>query len=281
MTDVLEEMIRIAADAAVVVRQVYASPFDVDYKGPADPVTEADRLANDLICSRLEAAFPGIPVVAEESPEENWQHFRKSDRVFFVDPVDGTREFVARNGEFVVMIGLLEGDRVTRGVIHAPVQERAWAGEPESGAFEIGADGSRRALHVGDVESLDRARVTSSRSHRTALLDRALEHLNPGSLVSLGSAGLKGVAVARNVVDVYMAPGRAGCLWDSCAPEAIVRAAGGEFTDAWGANIDYRADQVENHRGVVAANPALHAAVVKRLADVLDTTMIRWPLHES
>src|SRR5690606_10408540 len=109
MDATLEQMIAIAAEAAELVASIYDKPFSVDYKGPADPVTEADRRANALICARLAAAFPGVPIVAEESPEEQWQHFRASERVFFVDPVDGTREFVARNGEFVVMIGLVEG----------------------------------------------------------------------------------------------------------------------------------------------------------------------------
>ena len=103
-------MLRIASEAARVIMEVYGRPFDVDYKGPQDPVTEADRRANALICERLEQEFPGVPIVAEESDESAFANFRDADRVFFVDPVDGTREFVDRNGEFAVMIGLLEGN---------------------------------------------------------------------------------------------------------------------------------------------------------------------------
>lgn len=268
MDTTLEQMIEIAAEAAVLVQAVYDQPFSVEYKGPADPVTEADRRANELICQRLRQAFPGVPIVAEESPEADWAHFRSSKRVFFVDPVDGTREFVARNGEFVVMIGLLDGDRATHGVVHAPVPRLAWAGSPTDGAFEIDANGRRSPLQVSNTGELAQASVVSSRTHRSALLERALDELGAAEVLTLGSAGLKGVAVARGKADVYMAPEKAGSLWDACAPDAIVRAAGGIYTDSFGLPIDYRAPRVENERGIVAANPTLHDHVVRRLANL-------------
>jgi 3'(2'), 5'-bisphosphate nucleotidase len=266
MDTTLEQMIAIAAEAAALVAVVYDQPFSVDYKGPADPVTEADRRANELICTRLRQAFPGVPIVAEESPEADWANFRSSERVFFVDPVDGTREFVARNGEFVVMIGLVEGDRATHGVVHAPVPQLAWAGSVREGAFEIDAQGNRTPLQVGVTTELAQASVVSSRTHRSRLLERALDELGAGEVLTLGSAGLKGVAVARGKADVYMAPEKAGSLWDACAPDAIVHAAGGLYTDSFGVLIDYRAPRVENERGIVAANPTLHDRVVQRLA---------------
>ena len=101
----LETLLAIADAASRVVMEVYALPFAVDFKAPRDPVTEADRRANDLICDALAREFPGVPIVAEESAPESFAGFRDSERVFFVDPVDGTREFVEKNGEFVVMIG--------------------------------------------------------------------------------------------------------------------------------------------------------------------------------
>jgi 3'(2'), 5'-bisphosphate nucleotidase len=263
---VLEQLIRIAAEAAAVVAEVYAAPFSVEYKGPEDPVTAADHRANALICQRLNEEFPGVPVVAEESPEAEWASFRDSERIFFVDPVDGTREFVARNGEFAVMIGMVEGDVATRGVIHAPAQGLAWAGSVGRGAFEIDARGARRQLTVGRETDIARARVVASRSHRGVLLEQSLEHLAAREVVHLGSAGLKGVAVARQVADIYLVPRRAGSLWDACAPDAIVAAAGGVFTDVHGARIDYRSGQLENNRGVIAANPELHSKVATHMS---------------
>ncbi len=269
MSNLNENLLRIAAEAAVEVMDVYGRHFEVDFKGPEDPVTEADRRANDLICKRLGELYPDIPVVAEESPEELWSHYRASKRVFFVDPVDGTREFVARNGEFVIMIGLLDGDVPTHGVLHAPALRQRWYGEVGAGAFEIAEDESRRALVLPPPPLLAEARVVSSRSHRSSLLERALAHVGAQEILPIGSAGLKGAAIARGAADIYLAPEQAGCRWDSCAPEAIIRAAGGLYTDAWGQRLDYRAARLQNDRGIVAAAPGLHEAVVERMKSLL------------
>ena len=261
----LEVMIRIAAEAAAVVLDVYRTPFKVEYKGPFDPVTEADRRANDLICERLQREFPGVPVVAEESAPESFANYRASSRVFFVDPVDGTNEFVERVPQFVVMIGFVDGDRATLGVIHAPALGPAWAGEVGRGAFAIDAGGAREPVRVTDTAALDCARLVASRSHRSARLERVLAALGTRDVTAVGSAGLKGVEVARGAADAYVTPYYAGKRWDACAADALVTAAGGITTDAYGTPIDYRADSLSNDRGMVASNGRLHAAILERL----------------
>ena len=168
MSELLEKLIAIAAEAAAIVSEVYRTPFRVDYKAPNDPVTEADRRSNELICRRLAEEFPGIPIVAEESAPQSFADFRSSERVFFVDPVDGTNEFVAQNGEFVVMIGLLERDRAIAGVIQAPELGQIWAGEAGAGAFQIDAQGAREPIRPSSVTDLSQARVVSSRTHPSA-----------------------------------------------------------------------------------------------------------------
>lgn len=268
MDALLEKMIEIAKEAAPLILEVYRRPFTVDFKSPGDPVTEADRQANTLICRRLQEAFPDIPIVAEESPPSTWQEARKAERVFFVDPVDGTREFVRKSGEFATMIGLLEGDRPSRGVLHAPTKNITWAGLVGGGAIRIEESGLRRKLMTLSSCPLGDAVVVSSKSQKTELNDRALELLSPGENRPLGSAGLKGAAVADSSVDLYLAPGFAGCLWDTCAPEALVRAVGGFFTDVHGLPINYRAVGVENNRGAVAGAADLHTEVIDRLSEL-------------
>lgn len=264
MTDVLDVMIDVAAEASAVVLEVYETPFSVDFKAPKDPVTEADRRANELICARLAEAFPDIPIVAEESAPDTYARFRSASRVFFVDPVDGTAEFVKRNGEFAVMIGLLEGDRASCGVVHAPVRGEVYAGRVGQGAFCI-QNGTRTPIRVSDTEALARSTLVASRSHRTEDLDKALEILGAERWVALGSAGLKGIEVARGGADAYVAPGRSGKRWDSCAADAIVSAAGGRFGDGWGEPLDYRAESLANDRGIVATNAAIFDQVLERL----------------
>ena len=148
MSDGLDLLAGIAREAAQIINAVYATPFEVEYKTAHDPVTLADRRANDLICQRLAEEFPGVPVVAEESPPESFADYRGAERVFFVDPLDGTREFVKKNGEFVVMIGLLEAGRPISGVILAPATGVLWAGRVASKAERVRPDGKRSALGV-------------------------------------------------------------------------------------------------------------------------------------
>jgi 3'(2'), 5'-bisphosphate nucleotidase len=263
----LELLVRIASEAARVVMEVYARPFDVDYKGPQDPVTEADRRANALICERLENAFPGVPIVAEESDPSTFGAFRSADRVFFVDPVDGTREFVDRNGEFAVMIGLVEGNRALGAVIDAPAHGDVFAGWVGQGAFRLRA-GKREPIRVSDVSDISQGRLVGSRSHRSPGLERALAQLNPRELLVMGSAGLKGTLVASAEVEAYVAPGYAGQRWDACAADALVTAAGGKLTDTYGDPIDYRSASLSNDRGLIASNGRVHEALVRGFADL-------------
>jgi len=264
----LETLIAIAAEAARVVQEVYRTPFTVEYKGPADPVTLADRRANDLICERLQRDFPGIPVVAEESPVEAYAGFRDSPEVFFVDPVDGTNEFIERRPEFVVMIGLVVGDTPTQAVIHAPAFDEAWAGSVGGGAFRIGPDGERAPIRVSGVTKLEEAELVSSRSHRSERLERLIAALGVKGTVPLGSAGLKGIEVARGGAEAYVAPFHAGKRWDVCAAEAIVNAAGGRVTDAFGSPLDYRSENLSNDRGVIVSNGHVHDELVARIGRI-------------
>lgn len=259
-------LVGIAAEAAELVFRIYQTPFEVDYKAPRDPVTQADREANALICERLQTAFPGVPVVAEESSPDTFAGYQDAPRIFFVDPVDGTREFVAKNGEFVVMIGVVEGDRATASVIHAPATGTAWVGLEGHGAFRISPGEGRKKISVSDCSELAQVRVVASRSHRTPTFERALSELGVGTVIPQGSAGLKGARVAEASADAYVAPFYAGQRWDICACDALVHAAGGRVTDAYGAAIDYRAPTLAQETGVVVSNGVVHDALLDRLA---------------
>lgn len=258
----LEVMLRVAREASVIVARIYATNFSVDYKGPADPVTQADREANALIVTRLAESFGSVPIVAEESDESAFAGWGSADRAFFVDPLDGTLEFVARNGDFVVMIGLVEKGRPVAGVVVAPAAGLAWAGAESLGAFEEAPDGTRRPIRVTDTAVLSKANVVISRSHPSERLQQLIEVLGVERATPRGSAGLKATDVASGRADFYLHPNQAGKRWDTCAPEAIVTAAGGICTDAAGAPIDYRGPELANVKGFLASNGKLHQAVL-------------------
>jgi 3'(2'), 5'-bisphosphate nucleotidase len=252
-------------EASLVVMDIYRQPFDVEFKAKDDPVTRADRESNALLCERLGHAFPGIPVVAEESDPSTYAGFVDAEVSWFVDPLDGTREFVARNGEFAVMVGLAEEGRATVSVILAPAWGRSFVGIVGQGAWEIEADGSRKTVHVSSRRTLAGASVVLSRTRTPAGMAHFGQSQGALAPFAHGSSGLKGVLVATGDKDVYVQPGRAGMRWDACATEALVRAAGGECTDAEGGRFDYRDPDLTNSRGLVATNGALHDQVLRTL----------------
>jgi 3'(2'), 5'-bisphosphate nucleotidase len=254
-----------AREASALILQVYSGAFDVEYKAKDDPVTIADKRANALLVERLTAAFPGVPVVAEESDPASYAAYRGAPEAWFVDPLDGTREFVARNGEFAVMLGLAEKGRATVGVVVAPAWGRAFVGVVGEGAWEVAADGSTKPIHVTARAQIAGASVVVSRSRAPARVQAFVATMGAAPPVPHGSSGLKGVLVATGVHDVYMQPGRAGMRWDACATEALVVAAGGKCTEMDGAPLDYANDEIENARGLLATNGLLHAAVVEAL----------------
>jgi 3'(2'), 5'-bisphosphate nucleotidase len=132
----------------------------------------------------------------------------------------------------------------------------------------IDANGARSPFHVSDRADLATARLVGSRSHRGPKLERLLAALGVGELIPMGSAGLKGAFVARGEAEAHVAPFYAGKRWDACAAEALVVAAGGQVTDAYGEPIDYRAESLSNDRGVVATNGVLHDTLLRRIAEV-------------
>jgi 3'(2'), 5'-bisphosphate nucleotidase len=268
--DVLTKLLAMARGASELVMNVYAGEdVGAELKGPNDPVTRADKEANAFILAQIAIHLPGIPVVAEESDPALFHGFESSPVALFVDPVDGTRDFIAKTGEFCVMIGLAEEGRATVGVVLCPMyqgQRQTYGAAEGVGAFLFADDGTRTPIHVARETDLTRVRCAVSRFQRSKSVDAKLATLGVKELVSIGSSGIKGVEIAAGNLALYAHPSRGKVkLWDACAPDAIVRAAGGLLTDAKGIPFDYRG-AVAQGEGTVAANPVLHAEAVRRFA---------------
>lgn len=266
--ELLDQLHSIAREAGDAIAKLYHSGFDVDYKSPGDPVTSADTLANALIIERLSELAPDVPVVAEESSAEEYTAFSSKERIFFVDPIDGTRDFIKRNGEFVVMIGLVEEEHASLGVVLAPATGEAWLGSTKDGAWKVSADGRRQAIQPSSKATLEDSVMVASRSRSSAAAQRATQLLGVQEVKPLGSAGLKGSWVADGSADLYLSPGVAGMRWDACAIDAIVNAAGGRFSDIAGQAIDYRSADLANRGGLLATNGPLHDLALDRLAEL-------------
>lgn len=268
----LDELLRIARAAALVVMEVYATAFKVEMKGPGDPVTLADKRANDLLCREIAASFPGEAIVAEEDAPRTAEEMRAliaKERVFFVDPLDGTRDFAERRPEFSVMIGAAVGGRAALGVLVLPVTGEALLGDaraPGTAVLEAN-DGARAPLRVTDLADPAAARLIVSRSRRPRLIAPLAERLGIRSITPCGSVGVKVARVAMTEADLYVHGGGGIKSWDLCGPEAVLAAAGGRVTTIAGEPIDY-AESVVHTKGFVGSNSALHPAVLTALASI-------------
>lgn len=270
-----EVAIAAATAAAKKILAIYATDFAVDFKDSEqdDPVTAADRGANASIVAAIAQAFPDDVIVSEES--EVPAGFSEKRRCWFVDPLDGTKEFVAKNGEFCVMIGLAIEGRAALGVVHVPALAAregeqpgfVMVGEVGQGAFLLGHED--RALRLSTPADLRKPAIVTSRSRRSPALDAIFANVGEVREVQCGSVGVKIARMLLGDADGYVHVASRGTgpkLWDLCAPDAIVSAAGGLFTDGDGARIDYSSPEVAHHGGMVVGAPALHRVLVDAVA---------------
>lgn len=264
----LEAMIAIAKRASARVAELYAehqkSAIDVQMKKPGDPVTQADREANEIICSGLATEFPDSAIIAEESVPSDAQLTAAllNPRIFYVDPLDGTREFVKENPEFAVMIGLAIEGRAAAGVIATPTDGRLVAGRVGQSAFLEEADGERRFVTVHPRGTFTDATMVVSRSHRPPIVDPLCKRLGMKALLPCGSVGVKVLRLIERQADVYVHSGGGLKGWDTCGPEAVLTAAAGRMTDLDGAVLDYAQKELRLRRGLVATNGTLHPGVL-------------------
>jgi 3'(2'), 5'-bisphosphate nucleotidase len=255
----------LARQAGEVVLRFYGEGVRVEWKGKNDPVTAADREANALIVDALAREFPGDGILAEESADDRRRLSR--ERLWVVDPLDGTREFVDRNGEFVVMIALCDHGRPVAGAIFHPTTSTLLRARAGGGAWAEDSAGVQR-LHVSARNDLTDFRLLVSRSHRSAKLDAVRAALGLTHEEPCGSVGLKMARLARGDADLYVHMGGGTKEWDLGAPEILIREAGGTLTDIHGATIPYNREDVRTPTAFVASNGARHREILERLAGI-------------
>ena len=236
--ELLDGLIAASIEAGRIILDVYARPIDVAFKADASPVTQADGLAEAVLLAALERLAPGVAVVAEESVAAG-RVPPAADRFFLVDPLDGTKEFIHRNGEFTVNVALIEHGVPVMGVVHAPAVGRLFAGGPH-GVWEMTVDGSsageRRPIHVRDLPE-EGATLLLSRSHATAATDAFRPKVAVADRCVIGSS-LKFCLIAAGEADVYPRFGPT-MEWDTAAGDAVLRAAGGVVTLTDGTPFPY------------------------------------------
>ncbi len=236
---IVDALREIALEAGRAILEIYQHDIAVREKDDRSPVTDADTAAEAIILARLAELTPGIPIIAEEQVAAG-KVPQIAERFWLVDPLDGTKEFISRNGEFTVNIALIEGDRPTLGVVYAPARGRLFLAGPDGATVEEqGAPGvwsEPRAIAVRAAPP-DGLTVVASRSHRDEKTDKYLEQFNVKTLISAGSS-LKFCLVAAGEADLYPRLGRT-MEWDTAAGHAVLAAAGGRVETLDGAPLTY------------------------------------------
>ena len=265
-----QTMTDLAVDAAIaaaaVILEVYARPIHAVAKSDGSPVTEADAAAEEIIIAHLQGT--GVPVLGEESVSAGIIP-TLGERYFVVDPLDGTKEFIKRNGEFTVNIGLVEHGRPSMGVVLAPVTGEIFVGDATgawAGRVTDGVVTERRAITVG---WLPRLRIVASRSHGHEALEKLCTTLDVESDVSVGSS-LKFCLLARGDAQLYprFTP---TCEWDTAAGQAVLEAAGGAVVTLDGAPMRYGKHELNflNPYFVAAASLDLAQRAAREMRELL------------
>jgi 3'(2'), 5'-bisphosphate nucleotidase len=239
----LLDVTALAREAGRAILEVYASSFSVQEKADSSPLTEADLRSEKLILAGLRRIAPEIPVLSEETRQSAWAVRRNWSRLWVVDPLDGTKEFVRRNGEFTVNIALVDNHRPVLGIVHAPALERDYFACEGIGAFRSDARAAGRPIRVSRRGS-GAVRVVGSRSHRGSSLDGFLSRVGAHELVEVGSS-LKLCLVAEGSADVYPRLGPT-CEWDTAAGQCVLEQAGGQVLKLDGEPLEYNREDTLN-----------------------------------
>ncbi|MEJ2427093.1 MAG: 3'(2'),5'-bisphosphate nucleotidase CysQ [Candidatus Thiodiazotropha sp.] len=223
----LDALLHLIRQAGEAILTIYNTEFEVETKQDNSPLTAADLAAHRLIVSTLEQLTPEIPVLSEESSKIPFETRTTWNRYWLIDPLDGTREFVKRNGEFTVNIALIEDHRPVFGAVYAPVLDTLYYGIDGEGAYK--KTGTEDTQPIRITESCQQPiRVVGSRSHAGDSLLQFLGRLGEHEMVSMGSS-LKLCLVAEGQADIYPRLGPTS-EWDTAAAQAVVEAAGGRVT---------------------------------------------------
>lgn len=267
----LKVALKLARDAGAAILDYYDSPLHIERKVDADehsePVTQADRAANELIVGGLRREFPDDGILAEESVDTERRLTKR--RVWMVDPLDGTNGFIARDGDFAVQIGLAVDGQSVLGVVYQPLPDVLYRAVEGSGTWIERAGFEAERARVSDEQAIEQMRLAASRTHRSPRMDVVVSALELKEEVRRGSVGIKVGLIIERQCDVYFHLSSRTKQWDTCAPEVILREAGGRFTDLFGEPLGYNQSDVQNRNGLVASNGAAHTSIIEKLAPFL------------
>lgn len=268
----LETAIEAAKLAGEAIMGFYALDIIAEEKYGIDnfsePVTIADRTASKIIVERLGEAFPDDAILSEEETDDTKNRISK-DNVWIIDPLDGTRGFVNKDGDFAVQIGLAEKGEAVLGVVFAPNQKKLYYASKAGGAFVIEGDKLPRRIHVSELTDFTKMNIAVSRNHRSPKMSEISKEFRFSREIQRGSVGIKVGLIAEQIADLYIHLSPRTKFWDTCAPQIILEEAGGKLTDLFGEKLRYDLKDVQNHNGIISSNGASHDKIIDLMKPLL------------
>ena len=276
----LENVIDSIILAGEKIGEIYETDFEVNKKEDDSPITKADLESNKILRATLENT--GIPILSEESDDDKAR--LESEKVWIVDPLDGTQDFVNRTGEFTVLVGLVENHIPIMGLVYMPIKKILYLAEKGIGAFCYDDSKSHwglkrrfggwslvrkkwKQISVREINDLGKCLALVSRHHLSGKEKEMLDHLGITNTSTIGST-LKVMEISSGRADVYLTTTNKMSQWDTCASNCIISEAGGKMTDISGHDLIYNTETVKHENGLLVTNGFVHEKTVSKISEL-------------
>ena len=258
----LESVMEAIIQAGERIREIYDTDFEVNKKDDDSPITKADLESNKILRSILEKT--GIPILSEEDVDDKSRLV--SEKVWIVDPLDGTQDFVNRTGEFTILVGLVENHVPVMGLVYLPIKKILYFAEKGMGAFCYDLNKWEK-ISVRNVDDVSKCLALVSRHHLSGKEKKILDHLGITNTLTIGST-LKVMEISSGRGDIYLTTTNKMSQWDTCASWCVISEAGGQMTDISGNDLFYNTESVKHENGLLVTNGFVHEIIVSKILKI-------------
>ena len=257
--------IEAAMKAGKAVIEVYKNNFSYQVKDDNSPITEADIKSNGIIQETL--SITNIPILSEENVDDLVR--LKHEKIWIVDPLDGTSDFVEKTGEFTIMISLVQSSKPILGVIYWPTEDKLYVAQKNKGAYEL-FSGHWKKLNVNNISNLEKCHAVISRHHLSESDKKFIKKLNLLEFNQKGSS-LKVLDICSGEAEVYLTTTNKIKQWDTCASHCLISESGGKITSMYGEDLQFNTELINHENGLLVTNGLIHNKIVKKYSEFLNS----------
>ena len=257
--------IEAAMKAGKAVIEVYKNNFSYQVKDDNSPITEADIKSNGIIQETL--SITNIPILSEENVDDLVR--LKHEKIWIVDPLDGTSDFVEKTGEFTIMISLVQSSKPILGVIYWPTEDKLYVAQKNKGAYEL-FSGHWKKLNVNNISNLEKCHAVISRHHLSESDKKFIKKLNLLEFNQKGSS-LKVLDICSGEAEVYLTTTNKIKQWDTCASHCLISESGGKITSMYGEDLEFNTELINHENGLLVTNVLIHNKIVKKYSEFLNS----------